>query len=487
MSGPTTGTDDAELAGVAGVAEVAEVAVPRARSERWSVGRTATVDVVIPVYNEERALPGCLRVLSAHLADQFPFDWTITVVDNASTDGTARVARELAEELPGVRVLTLDRKGRGLALRTAWSWSDADIVVYMDVDLSTGLDALLPLVAPLVNGHSDVAIGSRLAPGSRTVRGPKRELTSRCYNAVIRLSHGARFSDAQCGFKAARTDVIRPLLPHIRDDSWFFDTELLLLAEHNGLRVHEVPVDWVEDVDSRVHVARTAWEDLRGLVRVARAKASGEAKVPGLPRRPAPRPAHPDAVLARRDTGLLWQIISFAVIGGLSTVANLALYAGFRQWWAPLAANLAALVITTLLNTEANRRFTFLGARGSSARVHGQGLVVFALYYALTSGALLVLDRVAPHPSRALELAVLLAASVVGTAGRFLLLRRWVFRKPLDDAFRQPTDAIVPQPTDAIVPQPTDAIVPQPTEATVGKSTDAIVGQPTEVTEGDTA
>ncbi|MGO4428782.1 glycosyltransferase family 2 protein, partial [Streptomyces sp. MCAF7] len=172
-----------------------------------------------------------------------------------------------------------------LALRTVWGASDADIVVYMDVDLSTGLDGLLPLIAPLASGHSDLAIGSRLAPGARTMRGPRRELISRCYNGLIRLTHGARFSDAQCGFKAARTEVLRPLLEKTRDDAWFFDTELLLLAEHNGLRIHEVPVDWVEDVDTRVDVVGTATDDLRGLYRMARLKASGAARV-ALPRRP---------------------------------------------------------------------------------------------------------------------------------------------------------------------------------------------------------
>jgi hypothetical protein len=207
----------------------------------------------------------------------------------------------------------VDRKGRGLALRSSWSASDADVVVYMDVDLSTGLDALLPLVASLVDGHSDIAVGSRLAPGARTVRGPKRELISRCYNALIQFTHGARFSDAQCGFKAARTSVVRPLLAHVADDAWFFDTELLLLAEHNGLRVHEVPVDWIEDTDTRVHLRSTVLADLRGLLRVARAKASGAARVADLPRRPAPTPTHPDVVLARRDTGPLWRLVSFAL------------------------------------------------------------------------------------------------------------------------------------------------------------------------------
>ncbi|WP_238173592.1 glycosyltransferase family 39 protein [Kribbella speibonae] len=274
--------------------------------------KTATVDVVVPVFNEERSLPGCLRVLDEFLTTSFPFRSTITVVDNASTDGTLDVARSLVADHERVRVVHLDRKGRGLALREAWSASDADVVVYMDVDLSTGLEALLPLVAPLVNGHSDLSIGSRLAPGARTVRGPRREFISRAYNQLIRLMHGARFTDAQCGFKAARTDVVRPLLEHVQDDSWFFDTELLLLAEHNGLRIHEVPVDWVEDTDSRVDVIGTAWDDVRGLLRMARAKASGRARVAGLPRRPEPRATHPDAVLGRREGDLAWQLLLHA-------------------------------------------------------------------------------------------------------------------------------------------------------------------------------
>ncbi|MFL6122231.1 glycosyltransferase [Actinophytocola sp.] len=400
----------------------------RAGEGQVAVPRTATVDVMIPVYNEERALPGCVEVLHGFLTEEFPFDWRIVIVDNASTDGTLAVARSLAERFERVTVEHLDRKGRGLALRESWGASTAEVVVYMDVDLSTGLDALLPLVAPLVNGHSDLAIGSRLAPSARTVRGPKREFVSRCYNRIVKLTHGARFSDAQCGFKAARTDVLRPLLPHVRDEAWFFDTELLLLAEHNGLRVHEVPVDWVEDVDSRVNVTRTAMEDLRGLMRVARAKASGAARVPDLPRRPAPRAAHPDAVLARARSGLSWEVLAFAVIGVFSTIANLVLYWLFRQWCPVLLANLVALVITTLFNTEANRRFTFTGAKKSTRHVHLQGLLVFGLYYAFTSAALLTLHGIEPEVPRGLELVVLLVSSLLGTAGRFALLRAWVFR-----------------------------------------------------------
>jgi glycosyltransferase involved in cell wall biosynthesis len=390
---------------------------------------TITVEVVVPVYNERRALPGCVRVLHDYLDENIDQAWKITIVDNASTDGTGEVAADLAHEFDRVGVIRLDRKGRGHALRTAWQRSTADVVAYMDVDLSTGLDALAPLIAPLANGHSDIAIGSRLAAGARTVRGPRRELISRGYNLAIRLSHGARFSDAQCGFKAARLEAVRPLLDKIEDDGWFFDTELLLLAEHNGLRIHEVPVDWVEDTDSRVQVASTAWDDIKGLVRVARAKASGRATVPGLPRRPDPRPAHPDAVVSTKDSRLVSQFLLFAIIGVVSTIAYVLLYSLLRADFPPLAANMVALTITTVFNTEANRRVTFTSGGQSIARIHMQGLVVFAAYYALTSGALLALPALVAHPSWWLEILVLLGASAAGTVLRFVALRLWVFKE----------------------------------------------------------
>ncbi len=232
------------------------------------IRRHPAVDIVIPVHNEEIDLEPSVRRLHDDLTRRFPFEWVVTIADNASTDHTWPIACRLAGELDGVRAVRLPRKGRGRALRATWSSSEAGVVAYMDVDLSTDLDALLPLVAPLVSGHSDVAIGSRLAPGAHRVRGTKREVISRTYNALLHLVLGARFSDAQCGFKAARAEVARALLPRVEDDGWFFDTELLLLAEHDGLRIHEVPVDWVDDPDSRVDVVRTAIDDLRGVARV---------------------------------------------------------------------------------------------------------------------------------------------------------------------------------------------------------------------------
>jgi glycosyltransferase involved in cell wall biosynthesis len=228
----------------------------------------ALVDFVIPVYNEERDLGPSVRRLRAYLDAEFPFSAVITIADNASKDGTLALAQQLATDVPGVRVLHLEKKGRGRALRAAWLGSDATIVAYMDVDLSTDLKALLPLVAPLLSGHSQIAIGSRLARGARTKRGPKREFISRAYMLVLRLALGAKFTDAQCGFKAVRAEVARELVPRIEDQTWFFDTELLVLAQRAGMRVHEVPVDWTDDPDSRVAIVRTAIDDLKGVARL---------------------------------------------------------------------------------------------------------------------------------------------------------------------------------------------------------------------------
>ena len=226
----------------------------------------ATVEIVIPVYNEERDLAKSVHRLHGYLQSRFPFDSWVTIADNASTDETWAVAQQLVAELDQVRAIHLDQKGRGRALRTAWMASDATVLVYMDVDLSTDLDALLPLVAPLISGHSQIAIGSRLATGARIVRGPKREIISRCYNLLLRSILGASFRDAQCGFKAVRMDVARSLLPAVEDQAWFFDTELLMRAQWAGLRIHEVPVDWVDDPDSRVDVVKTALDETRMLV-----------------------------------------------------------------------------------------------------------------------------------------------------------------------------------------------------------------------------
>jgi putative flippase GtrA len=393
----------------------------QSRPSRLSApGSSYVLDIVIPVYNEERDLPGSVRRLHHFLATEVPYAARITVADNASTDSTLDVARRLAEELPHVDVIHLDAKGRGGALRAAWTSSTAEVVAYMDVDLSTDLTALMPLVAPLVSGHSDVAIGSRLSASSRVVRGPKREFVSRSYNLILRSMLGTHFSDAQCGFKAVRADVARQLLPLVVDTGWFFDTELLVIAERAGLRIHEVPVDWIDDPDSRVDVVRTAIDDLKGCWRVGRALATGalplcelraalgrEPLVPGVPK------------------GMVGQLVRFGIIGVASTLAYALLYLVLHPAVGAQAANLVALLITAVANTAANRAFTF-GVRGrdGAGRHQLHGLVVFAFGLAITSGSLFVLHRFDPTIDKVAELSVLVVANLVATLVRFVALRR---------------------------------------------------------------
>src|SRR4051794_16044173 len=330
-----------------------------------------TLDVVVPVHDEETDLEPCLRRLHAYLT-ALPWTFRITVAENASTDGTLAVARRVAAELPGIEVTALREPGRGRALHEVWLVSDAPVLVYMDVDLSTDLAALLPLVAPLISGHSDLAIGTRLNRSSRVVRGLKREVISRGYNLLLRGALATSLSDAQCGFKAIRADVARRLLPLVEDTGWFFDTELLVLAERSGLRIHEVPVDWVDDPDSRVDVVRTARADLAGITRMLRAFITGRLPVAELRTQIGRRPL-PDPVPGV-PAGLVGQLVRFAVVGVLSTLAYLVIFVLLRGVVGAQTANLTALLITAVANTAANRRLTF-GIRGSGGgpRAHPPG------------------------------------------------------------------------------------------------------------------
>jgi putative flippase GtrA len=372
------------------------------------------VDIVVPVYNEEHDLEPSVRRLRTFLDDRFPYPARITIADNASSDGTWSIARRLERQLAGVTAIHLGQKGRGRALRTAWLASDATVVGYMDVDLSTGLEALLPLVAGLLSGHSEVAIGSRLAPGARVVRGPKREIISRCYNLILRTALRVRFRDAQCGFKALRADVAQQLLPLVEDQAWFFDTELLVLAERAGLRILEVPVDWVDDPDSRVNVGATALADLRGVLRLLRTRRS--VHLADFGRRPS-------------SAGFGRQVGRFAAIGVVSTIAYLALYSVLRTLEAAPLANALALIATTVGNTAANRRLTF-GVRGRSdlVRDHLAGIAGLGVALAITTAAIGVLELALAHPGRLIELAVLVAANALATVCRFGLLRALIAR-----------------------------------------------------------
>ncbi len=390
----------------------------------------ASLDVVIPVYNEQGDLAQAVRRLHTYLSTSLPYSFRITIADNASTDGTAQIADELADHYEEVGVLHLSQKGRGRALKAAWGSSGSSVLAYMDVDLSTDLAALLPLIAPLLTGHSDLAIGSRLARGSRVVRGPKREFISRSYNQILRRTLSAHFSDAQCGFKAIRADVARQLLPLVQDDGWFFDTEMLVLAERSGLRIHEVPVDWVDDPNSSVDIVATAVTDLKGVWRVGRALAGGSLPL-----------AHVRAQLGRGSiepqtpgvpVGMTKQMVRFAAIGVISTLAYLLLFVLFHPFMGAQLANFLALALTAVANTAANRRFTFgVRERAGAGRHQLQGFGVFLLGLAITSGSLALLHATAPNAGRLAELAVLVGANLVATVLRFLLMRGWIFKRNL--------------------------------------------------------
>ncbi|GAA2818080.1 bifunctional glycosyltransferase family 2/GtrA family protein [Kribbella solani] len=389
------------------------------------------VEIVVPVKNEENDLGPNIRRLREFLDTAFPFSAEVCIADNGSTDATYEIGALLAAELPGVRVVRLEQSGRGRALKQVWSASNAEVLAYMDVDLSTNLNALLPLVAPLLAGHSDVAIGTRLAKSSRVVRRPKREFISRSYNLLLRATLSAHFSDAQCGFKAIRAEVARELLPLVEDTSWFFDTELLVLAEKAGLRIHEVPVDWIDDLDSRVAIAKTVGEDLRGIARLMRSRADLE---PVRQKYGRPRILDPRTAMAAR-------VLRFCAVGVLSTAAYALLYLVLRQGMPAQVANLLALLITAVGNTALNRRITF-GVRGVEGRWRHQlrGLVTFGIGWSLTAASLWLLHTAVAAPHQAVEITVLTAANLAATVVRFSLFQTWVFDDdaPTLPAFESP-------------------------------------------------
>lgn len=231
----------------------------------------ASIDVVIPVLNEAHVLARSVGTVRKYLSEKMPdYRWRVVIVDNGSKDGTDNVGRELAAQHPDVIFLHLDQRGRGRALRHAWMQSQADIVSYMDVDLSTNLDHLPEAAGALLKEGCDIAIGSRLMRGSRTRRSFKRGVISQLYNIFIKIVLWTRFSDAQCGFKVVTREVVEKIVPQIKDQSWFFDTEMLVLAEKQGYRIRDIPVVWNEDNDSRVKIISTAWEDIKGVFRLRR-------------------------------------------------------------------------------------------------------------------------------------------------------------------------------------------------------------------------
>jgi putative flippase GtrA len=375
---------------------------------------------VVPVYNEAHQLAERITALRAFLDRSFPFSALVTIVDNGSTDGTSLVARRLAASVDGVQALILTRKGRGYALRCAWEVSAAEVVGYMDVDLSTSLDGLMPLVASVLSGHGDIAVGTRLARGSRVVRGPKRELISRAYSLLVRTSLRSRVSDFQCGFKVLRRERALELLPLIEDDAWFFDTELLVTAERLGMRITELPVEWVDDPDSRVHILSTAAEDLKGVWRISHGRALR--RVRHLGRAPG----------ARSDQATADQLLSFAGVGLLSTLSYLLLFALGSKPLGVLVSNAAALAFCTLVNTALHRSLAS-GRVGGNVRDERRphflatAGALYAVSLTCTTSALLVAAALGVRSLAGALVAVTLANAVASLL-RFAFLRGWAFR-----------------------------------------------------------
>lgn len=225
------------------------------------------LECFIPVYNEEQDLEANVRRVVAFCREQVEGAWRVTVLDNGSTDRTAAVAERLAHGDSEVRSVHYPEKGRGRALRQAFLSSDATWIGYMDVDLSTHLRALPEALRRLEAGAA-LVIGSRLLPGSHTRRSLRREVLSRAYNALVRTTFSSTLRDHQCGFKFLDNTRCRDLVARTEDDKWFFDTELLILAERAGVRIEEIPVEWIEDLGSTVRVVRTIVDDLRGMRRL---------------------------------------------------------------------------------------------------------------------------------------------------------------------------------------------------------------------------
>jgi hypothetical protein len=378
------------------------------------------VEVVVPVYNEAASLEAGVTTLRRYLDRAFPFRTLVTIVDNGSTDGTALVAQRLASTLDGVQAMILSRKGRGFALRTAWSASAAEVVAYMDVDLSTSLSALLPLVASVLSGHSDLSVGTRLARGSRVIRGPKRELISRAYSRIVRLSLRSNLTDFQCGFKAIRRERAMQILPLIEDNEWFFDTELIVTAERLGVRISETPVDWIDDPSSSVDIVATAAGDLRGIWRMARHR--------HLERGRAHRSVTvPDTVAATTD-----QLLSFAGVGVLSTLSYLLLFAAGWSALGPWAANAAALAFCTLVNTTLHRSLARRSPTGSAREPTRPPFVLvvavlYAVSLAVTTAAIAAVGALT-HPTLTGDAIAATLACCGASLIRFSLLRGWAFR-----------------------------------------------------------
>ena len=376
------------------------------------------VDVVIPVCNDEAALTESIQRLHGYLAASLPLTWRITIAECGSVDATWSVACELAQSLPSVRAIHVGAAGRGRALRLAWASSDAAVVAYMDVGLSTGLDALLPLVAPLISGHSEIAIGTRWARTSQVGGWRRCGAAVWSHNLICRVALHTGFSDSLYSFKAVRTEVAKLLMPMIQDQGEFFETELLVLAEHNGMRICEISVDQVGDPDIRLVTGSTFRNDVRGVWGLLRRVARGEGALATAPREP-PRMRTVDTSTVR--------LVPFVSIGVASTLLFATLFLLLCGVVGAAAGAVTAMVSCTAINTAANRRFTFK-VRGHARRFGHQlrGLVTALL--PLTLDLIVIAVAFAAGVTSAVALVwILTAVNAPTSLIKLTLLRHWVF------------------------------------------------------------
>ncbi len=372
------------------------------------------VDVVVPVHNDAEALDACVTQLREQLASSLPLPWRITIVDAASTDATWQKARDLADRLSGVTAVRLEAQGRGRAVRAVWAASDASVLAYVDVEMNIDLNALLPLLAPLLSGHSDVAIGSRFSRGARVARGGERGRNSRGHSRLLRLALGTGVRDTQCGFKAVRADVARVLLPAVEDNNWFFDTEFLVLAEHLGLRIAELPVDWTGRSETTIDQSPRQRHDLPGIWRLAKALWLRRVQVD-----------LGDSVPRRGPVGNSKAVFRFLRLAVSSAALYLAGFLALQPRLGAYWANGLALTILTLVCGYANR--PFVSARRVSARWRRpvKGVAAYAGSLAGTTAALKILFLSSGKPGLVLQatVATLIATLVASLRLSFIFER----------------------------------------------------------------
>ncbi len=373
------------------------------------------IDVVVPVHNDADTLNACVARLRDHLADTLPLPWRITIVDSASTDGTWQTAQDLADRFSGVSAMRLEAEGRGRAVRAAWAASQASVLAYVDVALSTDLNAFLPLVAPLLSGHSDVAVGSRFSRGARVTHGPGRGLNSRGYSRVLALALGTGVRDTQCGFKAVRADVAHVLLPAVQDNTSFFDTEFLVLAERLGLRIAELPVDWSGSPGAPASGTLTRRYDLRSMWRLVKTLWLRRVNVElgeSVPRRGPVGNGH-----------AAFRFLRLALCcAALYLAGFLALQPALGAYW----ANGLTLTVVTLVCGGVNRRY----GHGSRAYVASRyrGFKAIAGYVGSLAGStavleILFLSSIKPSLTVQALVATLIAALVVSIRLSFIFER----------------------------------------------------------------